>query len=372
MRTFLQTHVTLMIVSCSLLGGCKTDPPLAPASVHKDREFTEFFRRTSGWTAGDGAFSVPLSDGRVLWLFGDSYIDHFDTQTGTVPCLFQVRNAAMLQARRDDRQVSTLVGQSPAGKSLFVHPTDAKLWFWPECGFQRGDDVFVYLIALERTPAGGMLGFKVVAHFWARMKFPEMVVTEYIALPDFSGIDFGRGFISEGRYTYAFGGKQEGLGSKIYVARFNTGNPERDWNFWDGQTWNSGPTKAAIIGRGASTSVHVCKVRNKFLLTTSAFSVGCDQGKDIFVATGSKPTGPFSALKKIFSIDDFVEGHLPFFYLPVAHPEFINEKNELLITYSINGYEPCVPSCVNGRMNPDYYRPRAIRVPLSMLDPTLH
>src|SRR5258706_8963797 len=121
--TFLRTHLILML-ACSLLIGCKTDSPLAPgeAPVHKDHEFTEFFRRTSGWTAGDGAFSVPLSDGRVLWLFGDSYIDHFDTQTRTVPCLFQVRNVAMLQARNGE--VTTLLGHSPTGKSLFVHPTD--------------------------------------------------------------------------------------------------------------------------------------------------------------------------------------------------------------------------------------------------------
>src|SRR5256885_689584 len=147
MRTRLQIGRLALALS-SLLIGCKTDSPLPliETSLHKDHEFTEFFRRTSGWTAGDGAFSVPLSDGRVLWLFGDSYIDHFDTRTGTVPCLFQVRNAAMLQEH--NAHVSTLLGHSPAGKSLFVHPTNTKLWFWPECGFQRGHDVFVYLIAL--------------------------------------------------------------------------------------------------------------------------------------------------------------------------------------------------------------------------------
>lgn len=37
----------------------------------------------------------------------------------------------------------------------------------------------------------------------------------------------------------------------------------------------------------------------------------------------------------------------------------------LLITYCVNGYEPCVSNCVNGRMNPDYYRPRAIRLPIN-------
>src|SRR5262249_45401113 len=160
------------------------------------------------------------------------------------PCLFQVRNVAMLQSR-DGQQVRTLLGKAPAGKSLFVHPTDSNLWFWPECGFQRGNEVFIYLIALKRTPAGGNLGFKAVSYSWAKMKFPEMEVAEYVALPDFVGIDFGRGFVNEGAYTYAFGGKQEGLGSKIYVARFETKRPESDWNFWDGKNWNKEAAKAA-------------------------------------------------------------------------------------------------------------------------------
>jgi hypothetical protein len=92
--------------------------------------------------------------------------------------------------------------------------------------------------------------------------------------------------------------------------------------------------------------------------------VACDQGKDIYLSVADKPTGPFSPREKILTVDDTVDGHYPFFYSVFAHPEFINDRNELLITYSINGYEPCVPSCVNGRMNPDYYRPRAIRLPL--------
>jgi hypothetical protein len=177
--------------------------------------------------------------------------------------------------------------------------------------------------------------------------------------------------VNEGEFTYAFGGKQHDLASDVYVGRFKSAAPESDWTFWDGQRWTANVTNAAVVARGASTSIHVCKVRNKFLLTTSAFSVACDQGKDIYMATASRPTGPFSAQKKIYTLDDAYQGHLPFFYFPLAHPEFINEQSELLVNYSINGYEPCVKACVNGRAIPDHYRPRAIRVPLGLIDPAL-
>ena len=69
----------------------------------------------------------------------------------------------------------------------------------------------------------------------------------------------------------------------------------------------------------------------------------------------------------IYTIDDRLQGHSPFFYSAIAHPEYINKKDELLVTYAINGYGTCVPDCRNNRMNPDVYRLKAIRVPCKLL-----
>jgi hypothetical protein len=355
---------------CLLLGACASQPPPPePLRAHKDPAFTQFFRRTSGWTAGDGAISIPLSNGQVLWLFGDSHIDDFDPGTGTIPCLFQTRNAGLLHDKDFLQTARTLVGKGPGFRSWLKNSNDENLWFWPLCGFQERQTIYVYLNALRKTPAGGMWGFEGTGRdYWAKIKFPEMSPVAYARLPAFNGITFGMGFVKEGQYIYAFGGKQSGLASDVYVARFKAADPERDWSFWEGRRWGANPTNAVPIARGASTSLHVCKVKGRFLLTTSAFSMGCDEGREIYISTSASPTGPFLHRKRIFTVDDTFQGHIPFFYLPIAHPEFINSKNELLVTYSINGYEPCVSSCVDGRAIPDHYRPKAIRVPLKLLD----
>jgi hypothetical protein len=335
------------------------------AKAYKDQAFTEFFRRTSGWTSGDGALSVPLSDGRVLWLFGDSHIDDFDPKTETTPCLFQVRNAGLIQDTNSLGGAQTLIASGPGSRTRFRNSTNADEWFWPVCGFQEGTSVYVYLAALEKTGKGGMWGFKARSHdYWAKLAFPELTKIDYLLLPNLSGITFGQGFVKEGENMIAFGMKQHGIKSDVYAARFKANTPERNWTFWDGHNWTAKVTNALPIAQGASTSVHICKVKDMFLLTTTAFSVACDQGKEIYMASSSSPTGPFSPLKTIYKLDDVYEGHYPFFYLAVAHPEFINEKNEILVTYSINGYEPCVSACVKGRAIPDHYRPKAIRVPL--------
>lgn len=344
-----------------LLAGARGD-----SAVYKDTAFIELFRRTNGIVACDGGFTVPLSDGRTLWLFGDSYVDCY--RDGTVPCLFQVRNAAMAHRNDDLSKMQPLVGKGPGFKSLFRNSTNAETWFWPVAGFEHKNTVLVYLSGLKRA-GSGPLGFASAEQdYWGQMSFPDLNVIGYLPLPKFNGIDFGTGLVREpaSEFVHAFGQKRKGLLLSIYLARFRAAEPVTTWAFWDGKDWSSNLTNASPVTTQDATSISVCKVKDKYLLTSSQFSVGCDQGKEIYMSVSDKPSGPFSQRKKIFTIDDTHEGHYPFFYLPVAHPQFITAKNELLVTYCINGYEPCVRNCDKGRMNPDHYRPRAIRVPLDI------
>jgi hypothetical protein len=218
---------------------------------------------------------------------------------------------------------------------------------------------------MKRT-GDGMWGFGSAGNdYWGKVAFPSMEIVDYVPLPRFDGVQMGQGFVVNGEWIYAFGSKAHKLDTDVVVARFRTDEPTK-WGFWDGTNWTGTSTNAVAIGR-ANVGVHVCCVRGKYILTSGSFSVACDQGKDVFMAIADKPTGPFSKLKKVWTLDDTYRGHYPFFYIPQAHPEFINSRNEILVTYSINGYEPKVPACVNGRAIADHYRPKAIRVPLTSL-----
>jgi len=308
----------------------------------------------------------------VLWLFGDSHVNDYDPATRTIPCQFQTRNAAMLTVKGDFWNPKTLIGKTSGFKSWFKSSRDDNVWFWPLCGFQSGKSIYVYLDSFRKTAAGGMGGFaNSGTDCWARIKFPEIEVAAYEPLPNFMGIHFGYGFVEDGPYTYAYGAKQGGPASDLYVARFETRNPETSWTYWNGLVWMTNVSHAAVIARGKSASVHVCRVRDRIILTTSEFSVKCDQGTNIFMCSSRQPQGPFSELRPVYAIDDNYQGHSPLFYLPVAHPEFIDGQDEILVTYCVNGFAPCIASCEKGRAIPDHYRPRAIRIPLQWVDPAL-
>lgn len=344
-------------------------------AVYKDQTATDFFKRSSGWIASDGGLTVHLSDNRTLWLMGDSHIDDYDPKTETIPCLFQVRNAALLQPNNDWnwQQTKTLIGNGPGIKSLFKHTQDNNYWFWPGAGVQIKDTVYVYNSELSKTGPGTMGFAGTGKDMWAKMKFPEMEVVEYSELPDFDNINFGSGFVKDDKsgYVYAYGGKLDPaiVASNVYVARFPQRDANAAWEFWNGSTWVADVKQVKPIAT-AAVSPNVIRVKNKYVILSTALSVACDQGKDIFASVGDTPVGPFTNAESIYTNDDTLQGHYPFFYTVVGHPQFINKKNELLVTYCINGYAPCIDPCdgkMGNRTDPNHYRLKAIRVPLKLL-----
>jgi hypothetical protein len=339
--------------------------------IYKDSLVTGFFNRDSGWIASDGAASIPLSDGRNLWAMDDSYINNFDTVAGTTGCLFQVRNAALVQPMNNwsRTSTSTLIGNGPGVPSLFKNNTNDNYLMWPTGGYQYGDTVYVYNINIKDTSAG--LGFTSGGNdLLAKMIMPGLQVVGFDSLQSFGGATFGVGFdVDEpGNYIYTWGMKGAFITSNIVVARFPKNTPKAPWSFWNGTSWDTAVSHMANITTGASNGVYVAKVRNKYVLVSTEFSVSCDAGTHIYVATSDSITGPFTNRKVLYTIPDNELGHSPFFYAPNIHPEYINANNELLITYDINCYSNCEPSCINNGFNPDYYRPRGIRVPLALID----
>jgi Domain of unknown function (DUF4185) len=365
---------TISLTGCAQKNTVQSNTTAEP-TVYKDSAVINFFRRSTGWIASDGGFTIPLSDGSCLWLHGDSHIDDYDAASATVPCLFQVRNAGLLQPANDWnwRHTQTLIGNGPGIKSYLKNNPDDNYFTWPSSGIQLKDTIYIYCTGLKNDIGHG-LGFEVTGtDFWAKIKYPEMQVAGYYTLQDFKGIGFGIGFIkdAENKFTYVYGQKMESVENKLYVARFSSANPTEAWQFWNGATWIPDVSQAQPIVKQAFVegTFQVAKVKDKIVLVSTPISVGCDQGKEIFTSVSDSVTGPFREKKTIYTINDTLQGHYPFFYAAIIHPEFINEKDEILITYAINGYGTCVETCVNNRFNPDYYRLKAIRVPLKMIMP---
>jgi hypothetical protein len=360
-KPFIISGIVFLLFSCS---GRRDSQSIV---AYKDIDFTEQLRTTKGWIAGDGAYSIPIGENKSLWTFGDSYIDSFDTLTKSVPCLFQARNAAMVIGINNPSQKTTLrsTGATP---TLFTFGTDNKYWFWPTSGLLKNDTVYVFLSRLRNTGEGGMWAFAGVdTNYVAKLSSADLSVIEYGILPATDSIVFGVSVIEQSDYTYIYGIKPNGFGNDLFVARFSQGKVYSEWEYFTGEEWSADIKKIKKIHSEFTASFYLCKLKEKYVLITTEFSVDCDQGKNIYAATADSPYGPFTNQHPVWQVNDTLNGHYPFFYMANGHPEYDNGRDELLITYCINGYGTCVETCVDNRMNPDVYRPKAIRVPYGLL-----
>ncbi len=343
--------------------------------VYKDSAVIQFFQRTTGLVAGDGGYSIALNNGGSLWTFGDSHIDDYDAATKTANCIFQVRNAALLQPVGDWNweHTATLTGNYSGIKSYFKNNTDDDYYSWPGSGIQIKDTIYVFCKSMKNSGSGAFGFASTGVDYWAKISATDPSNVTYENLRDFDSIMFDIGFIKGNNdgFVYAYGQKviTHGMGfnTHVYVARFAVSSPATNWTFWDGHNWVADIERVKAVAVENGVSFHASQLRDCIVLTSCELSLDCDMGRSIFTSFSENITGPFSKPKLVYSVDDTLNGHYPFFYLPALHPEHINDKDEILLTYSINGYGKCSDLCSGSRMNPDIYRVRGIRVPVKTI-----
>jgi hypothetical protein len=360
----------LLLFACSKpTGSLKPDDVIASARItaataaYQDDSATAFFRRTTGSIAFDGALSVPLSNGKVDWLFNDTFYDDLNAD-GTVPCIFSKHNTVLQQPASHSWNPAQTTNLLLFGNPDLFQPLTQGNYYWPSAGVEIGSTV--YTVCLEISGTTGQL----VNEIMAGLSEANNTVG-YTAIPDLNGIDFTKGMVKNlDGYVYVWGGKLKPntIGQcDVYVARFPQGSVGA-WTFWNGSAWVASAASAAVIATAPSGGISVSYVNTKYVMIATTFNLQCDGGTAIYGASSSSPTSGWSAIATnvIYNIPDRLQGHTPFFYTPSVHPEF-NKNNEFLFTYCINTYQPCVAACNNNEFDPNIYRPRAVRVPFSVL-----
>jgi hypothetical protein len=339
-----------------------------------DSVFTEYFRPTSGgWTAGDATLSVPLPDGRTIWLFGDSYLENVNTTNNTLSCLFQIRNCMVVQDAANPSILTTIIdeGQSGVLRSTFkLGPNDPAI-LWPGHGFTDADTVYIYLDEIDGANMDNL------GVYIAKLQLPGLQINGIYELPEYAGIQIGRAVITDtaSGYRYIYGNKVDWIVWEPFVARTLIGtNIIAPYQFYTGNGWSFNPHAAAPISADfVSPGFSVFKMNNKFyMLTQENGLLTCGLGREIYIMESDKPWGPFINKQLVYTIEDKFNGHYTLTYNAQVHPSF-TENGELLVSYNLNDIvdtlDPyiCPSQCKNlgrDRLDADTYRPKFIRVPI--------
>ena len=115
------------------------------------------FHSDPRWLGGDGATSVDLGDGRILWLFGDSFVD--PSGSGKRRSSSLVRNTVAVQTGFDPITASMkFAWKTKSGKPVAFFPDSGDTWYWPASGILLDKRLLVFLMTVRS--ADNDLGFE--------------------------------------------------------------------------------------------------------------------------------------------------------------------------------------------------------------------
>ncbi len=361
-------YLTIAIAGLYLVA-CNTTPKTtenkASDKPYIDQKFIDFFARDCcGVTGADGFYSVPLPDGRVVWIFGDSFLGTVNpdgSRERRSPVF--IRNAFAVQ---DEDSLRSLYQVIDGWESSLVIPHEAKkgtefsedsLWYWPGDGFVENGKLKVFMTAFYQAEEGNW-GFRWTGANLATFSLPDLDLEkiDHFDYPNDAEVHWGHAVCDDDLdYTYIYG-----AGDKFpYVARAPKGNILKPWEFYNGTKWvkDSRLAKPMTDFKG-SEQFSVIKLKDKYVMLTQS---GEFLASSLTSVTSDLPYTGWGNKRELYKLQPLNPVKDLFAYNPVAHPKF-TENGELLVSYCVNSF-----NLDDLFADASKYRPVFIRVPIDMI-----
>lgn len=351
-------------------------------TVEPAPEWTQVFKRDSGWFGGDGIFAIPYSgqDDRresdsILFLFSDTMVGEIKGGA-LVPGYSMVHNSiGIYKKERNPSSIEFHVANNDAGKvtTMFIPDSQTDEYYWLGDGFvnQTNDNLYLFAYRIRDTHDGSQFPFEEVGNdllvIEDRSQLP-LQPTRKLTIPysenNYTGprISFGAGVYTEGDYIYIYGVR--GQNKELVVARITTDKIEdfSSWEFKASDVWNKDRGSMQVISEQVSNELSVTKLDNgQYALIYQGGGIH----PQIYMQLSDTPFGPFGKKMELWDTSKEVIDPDLFTYNAKAHPA-ISEKGELLVSYNVNSFKffEIIES------KPHLYRPRFIKIKISYPDQT--
>lgn len=293
-------------------------------------------------TAGDGMYSIPLPDGRSIFLMGDSYTGTVtNNQRSTSDHMY--RNTYMLYDKGNMSALCEVNGKNTSAAVPEGVTNEGKKWYWPGHGFARGNKLYVFQTLMYQG-GEGMWGFMYERTDILEYDLPAVTLSRTTTVP-FRGstdIHYGMAVLDDNDYIYVYAQvdvrNDENPISDVLVARTTLDKLYTDWEYYTGAEWSTDPTQAVKLAGLSSVPVssqfNVFKLGGKYVLLTQnkRFNSG-----EIYTFTSATPYGPWGNKQLIFRTYEQKEKNL-LTYNAMAHPQFTKD-GMILVSYNVNTSE---------------------------------
>jgi hypothetical protein len=307
------------------------------------------FYEDSLWRGGDCASSVDIGDGRVLWLFADSYVGIKPPYVRDICCVTMIRNCLGIQTGYDPSTAGFTVYWRGTGETPRAYfPADDSSWYWPGNAVKIDSLLVVFLMHICRGDTD--LGFQECGHqphaayvVSGIERDPlEWVLVPLILPANAYGIMLGAATYLDPPYLFLLSVdvKDPGIGS-MYLARWHTDSllngsaGTLEWWAGDSRAWvsdselTSVPT--AIFDKGATEFSVIYDDETDQYIAVQAVGFGA---ADIMIRTAPALTGPWSGLQLVYEPPEKSDSEI-MIYAAKAHSWA--SGSGLAITYNTNG-----------------------------------
>ena len=337
------------------------------------------FPDRDGWYGGDGAYSIRLDDRRVLWLFGDSFVDHRQGRPD---------RAGMPVVLGTTLAVSTCTAEGAFQIRYWLKKTNGRFvssfgqaeWLWPQDPFLVDATLYIPLVAVTADPqVQGPFPFKIAGHKIARIKDfsgadPNRWAVDYLDLTP--GVPkeikaFATTSVVSGPYVYfypLYGATRDGVSilgnilARIAVDRLN--DPARAVAYLcrDGR-WRKGLDPATVkVVLDAAVSEMSVRYHPEAGKWVAVYLSVRNKGDRMLYRTADALEGPWSTPRILVrTIPELVPGDPRydgnnFCYAGKEHREFAR-KQTMVVTYVCNSSEDPEKDASFIRQNLFLYRP---------------
>lgn len=310
-------------------------------TVTTSNETDNYFTTDLVWRGADGASSVDLENGKVLWLFSDSFIcsdSSGDRNKSTI-----IRNSIAIQDGHDVKtaRIKYYWDKSKKAPEAFFQ-TQGKFWFWTGNGIMVKDKLLIFLMKVHRVKKG--IGYEAFGWYAVLVSNPLDEPSKWKMHFIEGGETFGTiagsaAILNDSNYVYAFGAVEPAT-HEVYLLRWkmedaylgNLSHPE----WWLNGKWAERNTKYPIpeplfIG-GTEYSVHYDTTLKKYIQIQS-FGFGAGQ---IGIRMSDSIQGKWSE-PYMFYTPQYPGVKKPFMYAAKAHPEL--KGDGVYVTYNVNSFD---------------------------------
>lgn len=292
------------------------------------------------WTGGDSTVSVLLPDGRIAWLFSDTFLGTVNSDYSRPTSTPFIHNSMVVQ---QGSTLTTITGGTASAPTTLVQAVtnSSSDWDWVDYGFVSNNQLEVFYTQYEKTGSSS-LSFQQVATAIATFSLPGLSLQSVTQLNVGTSLTWGAAVLVQSDYTYMYGIEGADGNRFLHLARAPSGqvltagsNPTAAWQFWTGSSWSASESASARIMSGTA-GVSIAQINNQYVLVTQDASPDLPFDPNLVAYTATSPTGPFGNKVYLYQPPEATGGNIT--YGPELHPE-LDSSGTLVLSYNVNSLQ---------------------------------